>query len=241
MKPARFLTSFEMTGLKQKPRSLNRGFRYSGGMRDIPYHQSPAKNACAFACYLMTGQAMFPDMTPEQMKSMTGWEEGYVLWGMKYWLWLMDQGVRVTNIDTWDYDAVAQDGLDGLRRISTPEAYDFTVRNTRDITALLNDIRTCFAHPNFTYIRRAATIDDIADALDKNHLCEVVLDSRTLNEKDGYVPHRVVPLEMTDKEIVFHNPAAPEDPAGPHRREKLSVFERALARTKGEVTIYMRS
>ena len=64
-------------------------------MKNIPYIQAPS-NACALGCYTMTAKYFFPEVTFDQIAEISQWEEGYIVWAFKFWLWIMDKGIKIT-------------------------------------------------------------------------------------------------------------------------------------------------
>ena len=87
--------------------------------KDIPYVGNPG-SACALACYTMVSMYFFPNTNFEKIAKISRWKEGYVVWEMPFWNWIMEQGVNVTNYDLINFTAWAEQGTEGLKA-SVPE------------------------------------------------------------------------------------------------------------------------
>jgi hypothetical protein len=196
-------------------------------MQHIPYHPNPG-NACALACYTMVGQYLLPDeqITFDQLSATANRREGYVVWEFPIWKWLMDRGVHITDYDVIDYHAWAKDGVSGLQNSVPADEFAWYKTNTYDLNEVTEHIQTAFDHPNFSFHHRKPTWDDVLAEYNKPGICDIVLNSKALNHEDGFAAHRVVLIEVTDSEVVFHDPNSKGD--GAYRREPVAHFRKAF-------------
>ena len=196
-------------------------------IRKVPYHDNPG-NACALACYTMIAQYLLPDagITFEQLGKVAGWRKGYVVWEFPVWKWLMDRGVHITDYDVIDYDAWVKQGVEGLRKSVPEEEFKWYEANTYDLNEVTGHIKEAFDQPNLTFIHKKATWKNVLDEYNKPGICDMVLNSRALNNKEGFAAHRVVLIEITDKEVVFHDPNFAG--SGAYRRESIEHFRNAF-------------
>jgi len=67
-------------------------------------------------------------------------------------------------------------------------------------------------------------MDDLINAYNRGAVCEVVLNSRALDNKDGIVLHRVEILYIDDNKVIFHDPRKEPRPA---REETKEFFKKA--------------
>lgn len=172
----------------------------------------------------MAAQYLMPEkhFTFEQLAKIANWRKGYVVWGFSLWKWLMDQGMHMTDYDTIDYQAWADEGVEGLKRSVPKEEFNFYLKNTYDLKAESHLIKLMLEHPNFTYIKRRPTWADVVDEHNKAGICDITLNSRLLNRQTGFSGHRVVLLDINDKEVIFHDPN--KDNSGAFRHESLDFF-----------------
>lgn len=197
-------------------------------MKNVPY-ASNAGNACALACYTMAAQYLLPgaSITFEKLAKIADWRKGYVVWGFPVWKWLMDSGVYLTDYDTIDYEAWALEGAAGLKRSVPEKEFTFYKENTYDLETEARRVNLMYRHPHFTYIRRAPSWRDIEAEHSKPGICDLTLNLRALNREAGFTVHRVVLLDITKDEVVFHDPN--KDGSGARRREPLEHFKQAVA------------
>ena len=193
-------------------------------MLTIPYIKPPDENACALACYTMVAKYFFPETTLEQVAKISQWDPGYVVWSFRFWLWIMDKGIKITEYDPLDYEIWAERGEEGLKKSVGEEEFRFYKENTRDLGVYSEDIRKVLRHKNFTHIKTKPTFADLEKAYQNGAVCEVVLDSATLDGDSGFSLHRVVILDVGDV-MTFHDPR--EDKAMPSRKINRELFEKA--------------
>lgn len=196
-------------------------------MRSVPYHGNPG-NACALACYTMVAQYLLPneDETFEHLGKIADWHKGYVVWAYPVWTWLMDKGIHITDHDLSDNDAWAREGIDGLRRSVSAKEFNFYEDNTYDLGVITKQLAAASSHPNFVYKRCYVTWDMIVEESNKSGICDLTLDGRKLNRAEGFSVHRVVLIDITAKEVIFHDPNKNED--GAYRHESIKHFRSAI-------------
>lgn len=207
-------------------------------MLEIPYISSP-KNACALACYAMTAKYFFPKTTFNQIAKMSDWKKGKVVWPFKFWLWIMDKGIKVIDFDTIDYPGWANEGLKGLQQSISKKEFDWLVKNSDDLNILGKQINKVLNHKNFTHKKEKPKLDDLTLAVASGKICEVIVDSHTLDNIPGFALHRVVVTGIKDNHIYFHDPR--EIPK-PNRKETVKHFVKSWlgAVEDPELCIYQR-
>lgn len=204
-------------------------------MLDIPFVKQPDPKSCALACSTMIAKYFFPDTSFTQVAEISSWQAGYVVWTYKFWIWLMDQGIKISEFDLIDAKAWANEGIEGLKKSVSEKEFKYYVENTKDINSYAEDIKKVLDHENFTYLQKKPTFENLEKALSIGNICEVVLDSRNLRDQEGFSLHRVVVLGIVSDEIVFHDPAV-----GPACRFPVSKFKEAwlIAVSEPELCIY---
>jgi hypothetical protein len=193
-------------------------------MKQVPYHDNPG-NACALACYTMTAQYLLPDqnITFEQLGKIADWEKGYTVWGFTVWNFLMDKGVHITDYDTINYQKWARNGFGSLKD-SLPSVEFNTYKNgTYDVDTVGKQIELALNHPNFTYIQRKPTWKDVVTEFNKPGICELTINANALNNLNGFSSHRIVLIDITDKEVIFHDPN--RTGTGAYRHDPLNHFK----------------
>lgn len=196
-------------------------------IKNVPYYGNPG-NACALACYTMIAQYLLPNaaITFEQLGRIGDWHKDYVIWEFPIWKWLMNQGICITDYDVIDYRAWVAEGVAGFKKSIPADEFKWYQQNTYDLDAVTPHIEATFSHPNFTYFHKKPTWEDVVSECAKPGICDIVLNLTVLNNQDGFVAHRVVLIELTDDEVVFHDPNAAG--TGAYRREPIQLFRRAF-------------
>jgi hypothetical protein len=192
-------------------------------MLNIPYVQS-SENACALACYAMIAKFYFPETTFEEIAKISDWQEGHIVWAFKFWQWITEKGIRVKDYDLIDYSMWANEGVEGMRRSVSEKSFDYYQENTKDLSQLADDVKALMNNQNFLYIRQKPGFEILKEEISKGNPCEVVLNSRVLNKRDGFALHRVVVLDVDDEFVTFHDPG--KDPR-PARKEAVGDFTHA--------------
>jgi len=206
-------------------------------MLNIPFVKSPNKNACALASYTMVAKHFFPDTTLEEISKISMAEPGYVVWAFKFWIWLLDKGISITEYDRIDYKAWAEEGIKGLKQSTSEKEFEFYKNNTKDLESYSGDMQKLLQHKGFTHKKQNPTFDDLENANRKGFICELVLDSQVLNNGPQFSLHRVIPIEIAKDFISFHDPDV-----GPSRRVSQELFKKAWLESisEPELCIYSR-
>ena len=207
-------------------------------MLNVPYVKSPSKNACALACHLMVAKTFFPETTLDELKTILRWQDGYVVWAIPFWLWLVKKGISVTDTDTVPYHVWVNQGFEALQNELSADVFTYMKRWTHDAEAYRKDIRELFSIGGFSYKQRVPEIADLREYVARDALCEVTVNSCALNGQAGFAIHRIVVLQVTNNHIVFHDPVTPEAEGKPNRTETLDHFMRAWPPDVREVCAY---
>lgn len=191
-------------------------------MLDIPYIKQPDPKSCALACYAMVSKYFFPSLTVEDVAKISDWQKGYVVWSFKFWLWIMSKGIRITKYDTFNYEAWVRFGIGGLKKSVSKKDFEYYLNNTKDLNSYPSNIKKVLDNQNFNLIKEKPTFDLLEKLVRNKQICEVVVDSRTLRNLDGFSLHRVVLLAVTKENVIFHDPSI-----GPTIKVKSNKFRSA--------------
>lgn len=207
-------------------------------MLKIPYISAP-NNACALACYTMTAKYFFPEVTFDEIAKISDWTPNYVVWPFKFWKWIMDKGIKIADYDLIDYQGWANEGAIVLENSMSEKELNWLKNNSKDLEKIGKDIKEVLEHKNFTYLREKPTFEKLSEEASKGNVCEVVLDSRTLDKREGFSLHRVVITSINEDSITLHDPR--ENPL-PNREESIEHFKNSwlVAVSDPELCIYTK-
>ncbi|MBI1857159.1 hypothetical protein HY003_00020 [Candidatus Saccharibacteria bacterium] len=206
-------------------------------MKTVPYHGNPG-NACALACYTMVGQYLLPKehITFEKFGEMADWRKGYVVWAFSIWEWMMEQGVHIDEYDIVDAN-LWRDGIEGVRKALPAKEFAFYKDNSFDLDKTLEKLPAVLDHPNFKSTKCKVTWKMITEAVQQPGICEVTLNGCKLHRVKGFSVHRVVIIDITDDEVIFHDPTLATE--GAYKHESIKHFRSALDGLSGpELTHY---
>jgi len=159
----------------------------------------------------------------DEFSEVTGFEEGKGTWASAGILWMAANGFRVKHICDVDYQALADKGADYIIEYAGAETGKWMVEHTNvpaERTRAKKLVESGLAE------KRIPTIDDIRLLLDKGYLVRVGVNSRRLNNQDGFFGHAVVIIGYDKNGLVFHDPGPPSEKA---RKASYKDFEAAWA------------
>ena len=180
-------------------------------MKKVPFYANHDDNMhCSIAVYRMLfDYFMDRRIGWAEMDKMAGFENGKAPWTVTIWERMSRQGFDVRMIELFDYARYEKEGDAYLRKYLTKEEYDWQVKHTNIL-----DIQPAIASflKQVHVESRRPTLGDIDDMLDDGRLVMLTLNSRVLNDKEGYVSHAVLVIGQNSREYVIHDPGLPGRP-----------------------------
>jgi hypothetical protein len=144
-------------------------------------------------------------------------------------IWMVENGLEVQHWDTHDWPAFRDDGLDYIRRTVGDDAANYAATGS-DIPAEQAVIdRFLEVVP---MIKKKPRIADMEQLFDEGWLVRAGVNSRVLNNRDGYVGHSVVITGFEDDDVIFHDP---DVPGTANRRSPRELFQAAMDSFGGEI------
>ncbi|MGE4350998.1 MAG: hypothetical protein AB7E52_02290 [Bdellovibrionales bacterium] len=200
---------------------------------ETPYIQSPHTNACALASFTMVAKTFFPHTTLDDIKRITRWHDGKVVWAPPFHLWMVENGVRIVAFDAVRYDIWREKGFDAMAEVLDPETFAFYKRNTFEPDVYREDIQKLAAKSGYTYHLQQPLPADLKKALADGAVCEALVDSCALNGKDGFSLHRIVVLSLDEESITLHDPVNPGEAPRAAYKIPLQRFLKAWPSERG--------
>lgn len=179
-------------------------------MKKVPFYPNHDDNQhCAVACYRMLfDYFLHRKIDWEEMEKMAG-HYGKAAWTVTIWTRMANQGFDIRMIEAFDYRRYATEGDAYLREYFPDQEYTYQIERTniREIGEYINNFLA-----QVSLESRRPTLDDIDDMLAEDRLVFLTLNSKALNDKEGYTSHAVLVLGKKDGEYVIHDPGLPPEP-----------------------------
>jgi len=161
------------------------------------------------------------DMTWEEIDAKTKAIPGRGTWTVCGDIELARQGIKVTNIEPVDYEALHRDGIDYLTRVFGTQTASYYI-NRSNIAAVLSDI------PEFLRVvgheTRSVTSRDIITILtnEQQSLIGATVNASILNNTKGFALHYVLFYDFDGTFFHLHDPGLPPAPS---RKITVQEFE----------------
>jgi hypothetical protein len=194
-------------------------------MKPIPpfVANSPDDTHCVNAVFRMVLMHFGKqDMTWEEIDAKTKSIPGRGTWTIGGDIVLAKRGIKVTNIEPVDYDALYKEGVSYLQQVFGADTSKYYLERS-NIAAVIPDI------PEFLRLvphetRRAET-KEIITFLQNDNLVGVTLNSGILNNKSGFMLHYVLLYDFDGTHFSLHDPGLPPQPS---RSISLETFEKSF-------------
>lgn len=149
---------------------------------------------------------------------------GMAIWPSKMLVELKKMGLEVVMIEGFNAQAFIQDGAEYLKREFGEEVSDWQIAHSnipkeqKDYQHALDagvDIKTTIP-----------SMHDIKNYLERGYMVQCVVNSRRLANKEGYIGHSILVLEVDSDIVLLHNPGLPPKP---YQEVLIEDFEAAWA------------
>ncbi len=142
------------------------------------------------------------------MEKMAGFDDRPA-WTVTIWERMANQGFDIRMIEAFDYKRYAKEGQAYLQEYFSSEEYEYQVNHTNilEISERIDDFLAKVAVET-----RCPTLEDIDDMLADDRLVFLTLNSRVLNDKQGFVSHAVLVIGKEGEDYVVHDPGLPPKP-----------------------------
>ena len=159
----------------------------------------------------------------KELDEMSAKKEGLWTWQTQMILNLLKVGFDVVDIDDFDISKFVESGEEYLKEkygneVAVQQVKNSDIEQEQELYAeylVLNK-----------HIQRIPNIKDIKLLLEKGYIIICNINSRVLNNKEGYAGHFIVVFKADDKEIYYHDPGLPPFP---NRKETFEKFNSAWA------------
>lgn len=165
---------------------------------------------CMLACYRMLVESLLGvKMDWDEMVELTGYRTDVAAWTLKSLLTFDEMGLEITMIENFDYRAYLKSGDDYLHSFFEPKELEWYQKHS-DIKEMKQYIPHFLEKINYTC--RPPTLADIDKLLDDGNLVTVTLNSRALNDKDGFVSHMILIYGKQGRDYIAQDPGPTPKP-----------------------------
>ncbi|MFO0920240.1 MAG: hypothetical protein U0451_01050 [Candidatus Saccharimonadales bacterium] len=174
------------------------------------------------------------DYSIEELENITGKQPEKGSWSFQWSIWFVNHGYTVKHYSTFDFKAFMEQGINYIRQEYGNEVADWQEQNS-DVEFARSQTKEYL--DKVEIITKKLTIDDIRKEHGPHSLVKPMVNSRVLNNKEGYAGHSVVVLDVDDQNIWFHDPGLP---AFENRKVSHRLFQEAMDSFGGEMDIIKR-
>ncbi len=199
--------------------------------QEVPFVANPDATHCYQAAIKMLVQRFRPphDQSWAALDRITGKVAGYGTWPFAGLTWLRELGLDVTNLELMDNRRFAAEGRAYIAEVTGQE---FAESLDRGLDLSRVQAEAAIFVEKIRCEVRIPTIDDIRSAVTTGGLVVCNVNSRALNDRDGYLGHFVVVKGFDEHGLIVHDPGPPGQE---NRRVSFDAFERAWAYPKESV------
>ncbi len=193
-------------------------------MKKVPFFANlPDGTHCYQAALKMVLTAFTKkDWSFELLDRLTGKLEGKWTWPTQSFIWMLENGFEIKLIEEFSYEVFAERGKDYLAEKCGSEVANAQEANS-DL-AREQQLAAEFIQKGGRVDHRIPTFNDLKNLLNEGYLIICNINANLLYGHAGYSGHFVLPIEITDQEIILHDPGLPPAPS---TRVSLDIFEKA--------------
>lgn len=174
-------------------------------MKNVPFYPNHEDD---MHCMLAVYRSLFDfflhrKMTWKELESFTGYKPKRAAWTLKSLVQMQRMGFDIRMIEAFDYERYNEEGRDYLKKFFTKEQYEWQIENS-NILDLRPHIAEFLKHIN--YEKREPTLNDIDSMLDDGRLVFLTINSRALNDEEGYIDHAVLVIARDETTYTVHDP-----------------------------------
>ena len=195
----------------------------------------PDTGRCVQAAFRMAMAAMTGiDPGFERADELTGYSDDRGTWQFRMLVAFANAGLEVCDVEALDVDLFLHDPKAAIReQVLDDDVAEEYIADT-DLTREMSALKECQDNPHVSFLNDTPTVEDAATAIQENGLLLCHVNSRVLTDRPGHSGHMVVVEEITDKDVLLHDPGPPSQWA---RRVEIPLFEKAWAAVPNYISV----
>lgn len=207
--------------------------------KQIPFYSNIDNNHCVTAVFKSLFEYYCDEKYSwEQLDKLGRAVENKGTWTAPYHLQLAKNGVNVKIIEPFDYQALVKDGLEYLKTLGKAGEYYINRSNWHEVLPLIDEFLEKVEHE-----KRKAHIEEIDQYLRTKHLVAIELNSRAINNIEGFVLHYVLVKSKENDDYVINDPGGVTVKGADNRRVDRKTLIKAIGGqyAQHEVAIFNKS
>lgn len=189
---------------------------------------------CVTAVYRMLYLYFFQEeYSWEQIEDLARATPGKGTWTFVADTALAGRGIRITNIEPVDYEALYKQGPKYLRTLYGDKMADYYLErsNIADVIQYIPDFLGVVRHET-----RKSKTAEVLKYVRSGKLVGVEVNSSILNRQKGFNLHFVLVYNCTKTHVIFHDPGLP---AMPHRKITIKKFKECFEHAGGSCSAHV--
>ncbi len=179
---------------------------------------------CMLAAYRsMLAYFLHRDFSWKELENLTGYKNGIAAWTVKPLVELQEMGLDIRMIEPFDYRNYLKEGEAYLHKIYKHEEVKWILENTniREVKPFIPRFLS-----RIKYERRTPTLEDIDEMLADGRLVFVTVNSRILNDREGFSSHALLVLDRNGNDYIAHDSGGKNvKPKASRRISREKIFE----------------
>ncbi len=185
----------------------------------------PDDRHCMQSTYTMVVQMLTGErISMSTSEHETGYIEGRGTWPFQSFLALANRGLCTVVDELFDAELFAKDARAALLKQNQNDQITEEMIATSDITLEMKRTSKCLINNQIHFTNSTPSLTSLKEALNLGAVVFAHVNSRVLNDKDGYIGHMVIVLGQVDDIIVLADPGLP---AIEHSEHKIEQFCKA--------------
>lgn len=189
-------------------------------MKKVPVFvpNTPDDLHCVPAVFRMLNKYYFDeDLTWGEIDRIMKVVPGKGTWTFPGLTYFAKKGLRIVHVEPVDYEALYREGPVYLKKVLGEKSVDYHI-NKSNLPSVIKDIPEYISLVHG--INRKSSIEEIIKYLKDEYLIGMEVDSRALNNKQGFSLHYVLIYDFDGKYFILHDPGLP-----PLEARKVSIEE----------------
>jgi len=195
-------------------------------IKDVPFYKNTSDNTHCFQAGLkMILKFFIPnrDFSFEELDVISEKKEGLWTWSMAALIWMQKNDFEVVNIEIFDYNKFIDKGEKYLIEEFGKETAEIQIKKSdiekerKSSKVFLEKIKT---------IKIIPKKQDISNLMNEGYVIVVSLNSRILDDEQGYASHFVIIKGYDDNNFILNDPGLP---GIENRTVSFDIFKKAWA------------